>query len=290
MRGSFIDIDLHKTEMAGQYQNIVDAFFRDYSSYWRDVYQEDDLNALIYRLRQASVLALADRLELPEESAVLEVGCGAGLTTVALARRGYVVDAIDTVEAMIGLTRQAALAAGVGSRVRTSLESVLEMTFPAQHFDLVVSMGVLPWLEQPKDVLSEMSRVVKPGGHVIVTADNHWCLSQMFDPLCFPGLRSARWKIADMLKRFGLRKASRPRLYRHSIRQIDALLSQVGLQKLQGMTIGFGPFTLFKQKLLSDHFDIKLHEGLQALADRQFPGIRSFGTEYIVLARKPQAA
>ncbi|HVA01737.1 MAG TPA: methyltransferase domain-containing protein [Terriglobia bacterium] len=289
MMGSLTGTNLHQAEV-GQYQRLVDAFFRTSWRYWRDVYQEGSLNALIYRLRQSAVLAMADHLGLPERSRVLEVGCGAGLTTVALAGRGYEVDAIDTVEAMIDLTRQAALAAGVSSQVKARVHSVLEMTFPSRYFDLVVAMGVLPWLKRAKDALSEMGRVIKPGGHIIVTADNDWCLSQMFDPLCFPGLRPARWRIADVLERLSIRKASRPRLHRHSIRQIDALLFQAGLQKVQGMTLGFGPFTLFKRKLLPDLAGIRLHEWLQALADRQFPGIRSTGTEYVVMARKPRAS
>lgn len=287
--GALIDTSRHKAEM-GQYQRVVDAFFGDDPGYWRDVYQAEDLDALIYRQRRSAVLQMTEQLTLPEQARVLEVGCGAGFTTVELARRGYIVHAIDTVEAMIDLTRQAALGAGVSSQVKTSLNSVLDMHFPAHHFELVVSMGVLPWLQSPKDAVAEMTRVVMPGGHVIVTTDNQWCLSQMLDPLCFPGLRSTRWKVADVLERFGLRTPLRPRLHRHSIRETDEILLQVGLHKVQGRTLGFGPFTFFKQKLLPNSLAIKLHCKLQSIADHQFPGLRLIGTEYVVMARNPRTA
>lgn len=287
--GGLIDASFQKAEM-GRYQGIVDAFFRNDSNYWRDVYQEDTLDGWIYRQRQSTVLQMAEELALPGQARVLEVGCGAGLTTVALARRGYVVHAIDTVEAMVNLTRQAVLSAAVDSHVKITLSNVLDMSFPAQHFELVVAMGVLPWLQHPKDALAEMGRVVRPGGYVIATTDNQWCLNQMLDPLCFPGLRSTRWRIADLLERLGLRMPSRPRLHRHSVRETDELLFEVGLRKVQGRTLGFGPFTFFKQKLFSNGRSIKLHTRLQALADRQFPGIRLMGTEYVVMARKPQAS
>lgn len=288
MMGGLVDTNSLTTE-TGRYQSVVDAFFRDSSRYWRDVYQEDSLDAFIYRERQSAVLAMVDQLGLPARSHVLEVGCGAGLTAVALAQRGYAVEAIDTVEAMLNLTRQAATDAGVGTLIKTTLRSVLEMSFPPQ-FDLVVSMGVTPWLEQPGKAILEMGRVLKPGGHVILTADNHWCLNQMLDPLCFPGLRPVRWKIGDALERLNLRTASRPRLHRHSIKQIDGLLNRAGFQKVQGLTLGFGPFTLFKRKLLTDRVGIKLHRHLQVLADRQFPGIRSTGIEYVVMGKKSQMA
>lgn len=279
------ETSLHQNEF-DQFQSFVDAFFQCHSRYWKDIYQEESLNAFIYRERKSVVLSMVDTLGLHDRSRVLEVGCGAGLTTVALAERGYVVDAIDTVEAMLDLTRRAAFEAGVGARVKTSLNKVQKMTFPLQCFELVVAMGVLPWLETPGKAVTEMNRVLKPGGCLIVTADNNWCLSQMLDPLCFPGLRPFRWKVSDMLEELKLRTAQRPRMYRHSIDYVDELLFQTGLHKLQGKTLGFGPFTQFKQKMFSDRIGIRLHQKLQALADSQFPGIRFAGTEYVVVARK----
>jgi ubiquinone/menaquinone biosynthesis C-methylase UbiE len=286
LMGALIATNLHKAEI-DQHQRDVNAFFHDHSRYWRDVYQESSLDAHIYRERQAAVLKLVDKLGTPGRSLALEVGCGAGLTTVELAKRGYAVEAIDTVEAMLDLTRQALVNAGVEDRARTTLNDVHKLNFPSRHFDLVVAMGVLPWFERPEKSVLEMYRVLRPGGHVVLTADNNWCLNQMLDPLCFPGLRPLRWKIGDALKRFNLRGTSGPRLYRHSIKEIDELLYQTGLHKLEGITVGFGPFTLFKQKLVPDSMGIKVHQKLQALADRQAPGIRSTGVEYVVMARKP---
>lgn len=284
---SLTKTNLRETQME-QFQSAVDAFFQYHSHYWKDIYQEGSLDALIYRERKSAVLTMADGLELPESSPVLEVGCGAGLTTVALAERGYCVDAIDTAQDMLDLTRREALEAGVESQVKTSLNKVQSMSFSSQRFELVIAMGVLPWLKLPGKALVEMSRVLKPGGHLIVTADNHWCLSQMLDPLCFPGLRRFRWKVAELLEEFKLRSTERPRMYRHSVQDVDGLLAQACLQKVQGKALGFGPFTLFKQNLLPDRIGIRLHQKLQSLADSQFPGIRSAGTEYVVMARKTQ--
>src|SRR2546429_4178898 len=53
-------------------------------------------------------LGLVDELALPSGSHILEIGCGAGLTTIALAQRGFTVQAVDTVDRMVALTRQAA--------------------------------------------------------------------------------------------------------------------------------------------------------------------------------------
>jgi len=276
--------------MKAQHRKAVETFFQDRSCYWRDVYQTDTLSAFIYRARQSAVLSMVDKLGLPQWSHILEVGCGAGLTTVALANRGYRVNAVDTVEDMLDLTRQAADEAGLGANVETSLADICQLSFPSQHFELVVAVGVLPWLEHPGKAMFELHRVTKPGGYVILTAANRWCLHQVLDPLCFPGLRPMRWQIAEILEKFKLWSRSKPRLHWHSAKQIDALLSQAGLHKLAGRTLGFGPFTMFRQKLLPDSAGVKVHQKLQTLADHQLPGIRSFGVGYVVMARRPLPA
>lgn len=268
-------------------RKVVDEYFRCHSRYWRDIYQAETLSACIYRERQRAVLAMVDNLRLLERSNVMEAGCGAGLTTVALAKRGLAVTAVDTVQDMLGLTRLAAVEAGVGARVKTSLADVQQLSFPSQFFDLVMTVGVLPWLDRPEIALAEMFRVTRPGGYVIATVDNDWCLNQILDPLCFPGLRPMRWRIATVLENFKVRSPSRPRLHRHSIGYFDRLLCHVGLQKLGWQTLGFGPFTSFRKRLLPDSAGVKVHRVLQNLADRQFPGIRLLGSEYIVLAQRP---
>jgi ubiquinone/menaquinone biosynthesis C-methylase UbiE len=271
----------------GQRRKAVDAFFHDHSRYWRDVYRADTLSAFIYRERRSSVLSMVDQLGLPVWSRILEVGCGAGSTSVALAKSGYRVNAVDTVEGMLELTRQAADEAGLGANLEISSADICQLSFPSQHFALVVAVGVFAWLEHPRQALMELYRITKSGGYVILTATNRWCLNQILDPLCFPGLRPMRWRIAEVLERLNVWRRSRPRQHRYSLKQIDALLSQTGFHKLAGRTLGFGPFTFFKQKFLPNPVGVKVHQKFQALADRNFPVIRSCGVVYFVLAQKP---
>ena len=271
----------------GQYQRTVDAFFQDCSSYWRDVYQANTLSAFIYRERRSAVLSMVDKLRLPVGSRVLEAGCGAGPITVPLARRGFRVMAVDTVAGMLELTRHAVVEAGLSPNVELSSADICQLGFPSGHFALVMAVGVFPWLDSPEKAMLEMLRVTRPGGYIIMTATNSWALHQVLDPLCFPGLRPMRWQITGVLERFNIWSPSRPRQYRYSIKQINALISRVGLRKLEAKTLGFGPFTMFKRKLLSDPVGVKVQQKFQSLADRQFPVIRSTGAVYVVLAQKP---
>lgn len=268
------------------YQETVDSFFQGRSSYWRDVYRADTLSAFMYRERRSAVLSMIDTLRIPISSRVLDVGCGAGSITIPLAQRGYRVSAVDTVEAMLDLTRRAANEAGLTANVETSLADICQMGFPSQHFSLVIAVGLFPWLEHPERALLEMYRVTKAGGYVILTAPNRWCLNHLLDPLCFPALQPLRWQTAKVLAKLNVWNRSRPPQYRYSARQIDVLIRQSGFHKLAARTLGFGPFTLLKQTLLPNSAGVKVHQGLQRLATLGFPLIRSCGVVHVSLSQK----
>ena len=270
-------------------QTLVDAHFQAAAVYWKEIYERHDLLAVIHRERRAMVLELVDKLGLHPESHVLEIGCGAGVTTVALARRGYCVQAVDTVGPMLNLTRQLATETGVEDRVITSHGDVHDLAFPDNTFSLVLAIGLAPWLHSLNKAMQEIARVLKPGGSLIVTADNRWRLNHVLDPRLFPTLESARRQLRQAVEEFGLRKPTprRPRAHRCSTREFDKLLSAVGLQKEGGTTFGFGPFSLFGHRILPDSIGVKLHHRLQSLSDRGFPVFQSTGAQYMVVARKP---
>ncbi len=273
---------------APERQRRVDAHFRAEATYWKQIYHQAGVFEAIHQQRRDAVLALFGKLHLSTDSSLLEIGCGAGLTTVALARRGYVVQAIDTVDAMLDLTRRLAAAAGVGQRVIVSPGDVHSLRFAENSFHLVLAIGVFPWLHSLSAPLQEIVRVLKPGGHVILSADNRWRLNYVLDPRRFPGLASLRWKARHWLERFGPRIAGReePRARMYSLRELDSFLAAAGLEKLEGRTLGFGPFSFFNCEMLSESFGVRVHNQLQRWADRGLPPFRSTGCQYIVLARK----
>lgn len=273
---------------AAEQQKLVDARFRASAVHWKEIYEREGVYEAIHQQRQAVALGLVDRLGLPPESHILEVGCGAGRTTVALAQRRYRVEAVDSVSAMIDLTRQLTVRAGVAHRVRTSVGDVQQLAFLDNRFRAVLALGVMPYLDSLHKPLQEMARVLHPGGYLIVNVDNRWRLNHVLDPRCFPALASTRWKIRDLLVWFSLRKSAppKPRLHMHSLQEFDGLVSSAGLEKLEGMTLGFGPFSFFGYHLLPDSLGVRVHRKLQGLADSGFPILRSTGTQYIVLARK----
>jgi ubiquinone/menaquinone biosynthesis C-methylase UbiE len=267
-------------------QSAVDAYFEASSSYWNDIYRRDDVRSLIVQQRNEIALSWVDQLGLPPGSPVLEVGCGAGLTAVALARRGLRVCATDAVAAMIDLTRVRATDAGVSHLVETRKSDVHALDFEDATFDLVVALGVIPWLHSPSDALHEMARVLKPGGSLIASVDNDARLHYLFDPKLTPRLAGARSAVKKTLRMGSRSRSGSAPWYLHSCEEFERLLSSACLIKEEGRTFGFGPFTFLGRRILPDRIAVDLHNRLQRLADRGFLDIASRGAQYLVVARK----
>jgi ubiquinone/menaquinone biosynthesis C-methylase UbiE len=269
-----------------QQQRRVAAYFDAHALHWKTIYERPGLYETIHQQRRTRVLGLIDGLALPAGSTVLETGCGAGSIAVALAVRGHFVQATDFVETMVSFTRRLAVEAKVEDRVRTSVADIRDLKFPDHTVDLVVALGVLPWIQPPLDPsVREIARVLKPGGHMVANIDNRWRLNHILDP--FVG---GRRLLGKTIRRLGIaRTAASACAHTCSPRHFDTLLRAAGLAKLQSFTLGFGPFSLLSREVVPEPLGLKLHSKLQSLADDGFPLIRACGSQYIVLARKGQS-
>jgi len=269
-------------------QEEVNDYFRARSSYWKDIYYSSGVQAEIYRERQAVTLAWIDDLALAPGSRVLEVGCGAGFLSVALARRGLHVLAIDSSEAMVELARQHATGSGTSEMLSVEVGDVYALPFEDGSFDLVLAIGVIPWLARPELAIGEMARVTRLGGHAFLTADNRAQLIYQLDPLMNPILAPFKQPVKDMLERIGLfhlaQDKTKETLY--DCRFIDEAMTSDKLVKTRSMTLGFGPFTFLRHRLIPKFLDLALHYRLQHLASRNVPIFRFRGSHYLVLARK----
>src|SRR5262245_15184173 len=119
-------------------QQTVTEYFESTAAYWKAVYADDRLLPAIYQDRHNTALGWIADLDLRPNARSLEVGCGAGLITVALARTGYTVDALDSTTAMLQMTRNGAAHQCVQDRVRMHSADVHALPFQANMFDLVI--------------------------------------------------------------------------------------------------------------------------------------------------------
>jgi hypothetical protein len=89
-----------------------------------------------------------------------------------------------------------------------------------------------------------------------------------------------------MLRRWGLGGSiAAPRDRAYSIRHFDQLVANAGLEKVEGTTLGFGPFP-FLDLELPRSLGLPLHRALQRLADKKVRFMRSAGLVYVIDAKK----
>jgi ubiquinone/menaquinone biosynthesis C-methylase UbiE len=272
-------------------QKLVDELFDTNATYWRDTYKEKDISGIMYQRRQATALSYVDGLELPKTARVLEIGCGAGFLTTALVKRGFFVEGIDHAQTMIDLTLENARQKGIVNRIKVCTGDVHELSYEDKTFDLIIALGVIPWLHDSKKALTEIKRVTKPGGYVILTMDNAIRVTSLLDPKTFPPIAMIRGLVRRKLERTGLLSSwnpwvNAPPYSQHSPRESKKILCEAGLIVLKSTSVGFGPFTFFGHRLFSDMNGIKIHQKLQEYADRDYPFFRSTGSHYIVLATR----
>jgi ubiquinone/menaquinone biosynthesis C-methylase UbiE len=275
-QGSFHGDDRH-----GGVQEHVNAHFDSTASYWDGVYRGGSLQGLIYQLRQAAVLDDVVGAKLSPEATALEIGCGAGHLTVQLAERGLHLDAVDASQAMVDTTAGRIDDAGLQENVTVATADVHALPFEASRFDLVVAVGVMPWLHSPGDAVREMARVLRPGGEIVLTADNRARLASFTDPRAMLALSPLKRARMALRRRRGL--ASSRLDFPDSI---DRLLTEGGLHPVGRRTVGFGPLSFLGRPFFSDAHSVQINDRLQALADRGMPGLRWMGWHYVVRAKK----
>jgi ubiquinone/menaquinone biosynthesis C-methylase UbiE len=158
---------------------------------WESAYRSE-ANERFYEQAFDVLLAYAGA---PPGTVFLDVGCGPGFHTLRLARRGYRVRAVDFSPFALELARKNIDVASLPDQIELGQEDLLALSFADDSFERILCWGVLMHIPEVERAIGEVSRVLAPGGRLIVSEANMHSL----EATLVRGLRQA----------FGRRKDSR---------------------------------------------------------------------------------
>jgi 2-polyprenyl-6-hydroxyphenyl methylase / 3-demethylubiquinone-9 3-methyltransferase len=105
------------------------------------------------------------------DARVIDVGCGGGILSEAMARSGARVLGIDLSQAVLDVAELHALEAKLAVEYQAVAAEELAARAP-RSFDLVTCMEMLEHVPDPAAAMTALATLVKPGGHVIVSTLN----------------------------------------------------------------------------------------------------------------------
>ena len=129
---------------------------------------------------------------------VLDAGCGTGLVGIVLKKKGYQkVDGFDLSEGMVEKAQ--------GTGAYNVLESGIDLTkknevYEDNQYDATVCCGVFTLGHVPPTALSELIRITKPGGWVVVSTRKSYYDSTNFQEVCDRYQQEGKVKLVSHVK------------------------------------------------------------------------------------------
>ena len=124
----------------------------------------------LHALNPARLGYVAERCTL-RDAAVLDVGCGGGLLSEALAQAGARVTALDLAPNLLKVARLHGLESGIQVDYREMAVERLAEESPGS-FDAITCMEMLEHVPQPASIIDACARLLKPGGRLFVSTLN----------------------------------------------------------------------------------------------------------------------
>ena len=111
--------------------------------------------------------------KLPENSRVLEAGCGAGNYVVSLTKIGHDVLGIEIDEDRVKIAKEYMVEYGIDPK-KIIWGNLTKLPFKNDYFDAIFCHGVIEHIKDSESAVKEMTRVLKRGGFAMISVPNRY--------------------------------------------------------------------------------------------------------------------
>ena len=158
---------------------------------------------------------------------VLDLGCGAGIDSAEFARNGASVISTDFARTATQSTQSLLKEANLPARVVQA--DVTSLPFENDTFDCVYSFGVLHHIPDVDKAVSEINRVLKPGGQIMAMLYNKDSLLYGYSIVYLRGIKEGllgKLTMDELLARYSERKEDNPYTRVYTKAEAEAMFSQ----------------------------------------------------------------
>ncbi len=186
-----------------------------------------------YPPRRNEAIMVFDLLDPRPEEKILDIGCGEGIFTNELAKRGYDVTGIDISDHDLKVARKRAKQMNL--KVEYIKMDAQKMNFRNNSFDKIYSISTIEHIPDDQAVFNECFRVLKPDGALVISVPSeknfklikqliklpHWIKVKLFNNLIVNSKSYGKY-CRDLDKKFN-------HYHRYKIKALFRRVTQAGL-------------------------------------------------------------
>jgi len=162
-------------DITKQEKDVKEFFDYDAVKYSDQRYPDSASNCdqYSYLTRKKYVLDILDNFGV-NSGVVLDIGCGPGIYTLDLLKRGCDTWGMDISEKMIERAKASISEWQGKSRAEFKTGVITDLPYQDESVDFIICIGVISYVDDIELALREVKRVLKPGGCAIIQMSNKY--------------------------------------------------------------------------------------------------------------------
>jgi ubiquinone/menaquinone biosynthesis C-methylase UbiE/glycosyltransferase involved in cell wall biosynthesis len=125
------------------------------------------------------VIKIASKFFNDNTKTILDAGAGTAEYSIHFAKLGYRVVAVDISEAVLEMAAEEINKEGFANSIHLKSEDIINFAFDDESFDYIYCWGVLMHIPEIEKAIKELSRILKPGGKMIISVSNKFSIHNM---------------------------------------------------------------------------------------------------------------